>query len=94
MAREKSEGRPPSPITWDTVARTRPFPFRELKKVRLRDAPLKVKGKLLVRLHQDLEDTVVVKIEIGGNGRPRIRTNPAVFFITDHYRDAPWCSSG
>jgi hypothetical protein len=40
-------------------------------------AALKVRGKLLARLHQSGECFVM-------------QADPEVFFITDHYRDHPW----
>ncbi|QVL31066.1 MmcQ/YjbR family DNA-binding protein [Telmatocola sphagniphila] len=48
----------------------------------------KVKGKLFVRLHQDL-DCLVVKID-PEEREMQMTAQPGIFFITDHYRDYPW----
>jgi hypothetical protein len=49
---------------------------------------LKVKGKLFVRLHQDL-DKIVVKMPFDRR-EEMIEADPETYFITDHYRDYPW----
>jgi hypothetical protein len=48
----------------------------------------RVAGKLFARLHQDGE-SLVIRIE-EPDRRLRMETDPAVFYITDHYRDYPW----
>jgi len=49
---------------------------------------LKVRGKLMVRLKEDLE-TVVLRTT--WEDRERLMTlNPEVFYVTDHYRAHPW----
>jgi hypothetical protein len=49
---------------------------------------LKVRGKLLARLHQDGE-CFVLRAELLDR-EILMQSDPAVFFITDHYRDYPW----
>jgi hypothetical protein len=49
---------------------------------------LKVRGKLLARLHQDGE-CFVLRADLLDR-EILIQSDPAVFFITDHYRDYPW----
>jgi hypothetical protein len=49
---------------------------------------LKVRGKLLARLHQDGE-CFVLRAELLDR-EILMQSDPAVFFITDHYRDHPW----
>jgi hypothetical protein len=49
---------------------------------------LKVKGKLFVRLHQDL-DKIVVKMPFDRR-QEMIEADPETYLITDHYRDYPW----
>jgi hypothetical protein len=49
---------------------------------------LKVKGKLFVRLHDDL-DKIVVAMPF--DRREELMTeDPETYFITDHYREYPW----
>jgi hypothetical protein len=49
---------------------------------------LKVKGKLFVRLHQDL-DKIVVKMPFDRR-QEMMEADPQTYFITDHYREYPW----
>lgn len=49
---------------------------------------LKVRGKLLARLHQDGE-CLVLRVDIIDR-QIMIQSAPGTFFITDHYRDYPW----
>jgi hypothetical protein len=49
---------------------------------------LKVRGKLLARQHQDLE-CLVLRTDFLDR-QIMMQAAPAVFFITDHYRDYPW----
>jgi hypothetical protein len=49
---------------------------------------LKVKGKLFVRLHEDL-DKIVVKMPLDRR-QEMMEADPRTYFITDHYRDYPW----
>jgi hypothetical protein len=49
---------------------------------------LKVRGKLLARLHQDGE-CFVLRADLLDR-EILLQSDPAVFFITDHYRDHPW----
>jgi hypothetical protein len=49
---------------------------------------LKVRGKLLARLHQSGE-CFVLRTELLDR-EILMQSDPQVFFITDHYRDYPW----
>lgn len=49
---------------------------------------LKVRGKLLARLHQSGE-CLVLRTELLDR-EILLQSDPKVFFITDHYRDYPW----
>jgi hypothetical protein len=49
---------------------------------------LKVRGKLLARLHQS-GDCLVLRADLLGR-EILLQSDPRVFFITDHYRDYPW----
>jgi hypothetical protein len=51
-------------------------------------AALKVRGKLLARLHQSME-CLVLRADFLDR-QIMIQSAPSVFFITDHYRDYPW----
>jgi hypothetical protein len=51
-------------------------------------AALKVRGKLFVRLHQNGE-CFVLRADLLDR-EILMQSDPAVFFITDHYRDYPW----
>jgi hypothetical protein len=49
---------------------------------------LKVRGKLLARLHQSGESLVLRSDLL--DREILMQSDPHVFFITDHYRDHPW----
>ncbi len=49
---------------------------------------LKVKGKLLARLHQSGE-CFVLRVDLRARDA-LLRSEPAVFYVTDHYQDHPW----
>ena len=49
---------------------------------------LKVRGKLLARLHQSMECLVLRADFI--DRQIMIQSAPSTFFITDHYRNYPW----
>jgi hypothetical protein len=49
---------------------------------------LKVRGKLLARLHQSGE-CLVLRAELLDR-EILLQSDPQVFYITDHYRDYPW----
>ena len=51
-------------------------------------AALKVRGKLLARLHQDGECFVLRTQFL--DREILMQADPKVFYITDHYRDYPW----
>ena len=45
-------------------------------------------GKLFLRLHQDGESLVVRALDEELDAL--LEYNPAVYYVTDHYRDHPW----
>lgn len=49
---------------------------------------LKMKGKLMVRLHDD-GDKIVLKMPFDRR-EELIAGDPKAYFITDHYRENPW----
>ena len=76
------------PVTYDTVRRLA-LTLANVKEGTSYGTPaLKVKGKLFVRLHQDL-DKIVVRMPFDRR-EEMIAADPETYFITDHYRDYPW----
>ena len=51
-------------------------------------AALKVRGKLLARLHQSIDCVVLRSDPL--DRQILMQAAPDLFFITDHYRDYPW----
>lgn len=49
---------------------------------------LKVRGKLLARVHQSI-DCLVLRADVLDR-QIMMQSAPGAFFITDHYRDHPW----
>jgi len=49
---------------------------------------LKVRGKLLARVHQSI-DCLVLRADLLDR-HILMQSAPSIFFITDHYRDYPW----
>jgi hypothetical protein len=49
---------------------------------------LKVGGKLIARMHQNM-DCLVLRTDLLGR-EILMQSAPDAFFITDHYRDYPW----
>jgi hypothetical protein len=88
MARRKTPGDSKRGVTFEAVrlaARALP---EVVDSTSYGTPALKVRGKLLARLHQDGECFV-----LGADLLDReilIQSDPAVFFITEHYRNYPW----
>ena len=75
-------------VTYDTVRRVA-LTLPAVQEATSYGTPaLKVKGKLLVRLHQDL-DKIVVRMPFDRR-EELIAGDPETYFITDHYRDYPY----
>jgi hypothetical protein len=75
-------------ITYDTVRRLG-LALPDVKEGTSYGTPaLKVRGKLFVRLHQDL-DKIVVKMPFDRR-EEMMEADPETYFITDHYREYPW----
>ncbi|MGA7916485.1 MAG: MmcQ/YjbR family DNA-binding protein [Candidatus Acidiferrales bacterium] len=49
----------------------------------------KVRGALFVRLHQDLESTIVVRTDFEQRDE-LLAADPETYYITDHYRNYEW----
>ncbi|MFZ0521399.1 MAG: MmcQ/YjbR family DNA-binding protein [Candidatus Acidiferrales bacterium] len=49
----------------------------------------KVRGELFVRLHQDLESTIVVRTDFEQR-EELLAADSETYYITDHYRNYPW----
>ena len=52
-------------------------------------AAFKVRGELFVRLHQDLESTIVVRTDFEQR-EELLAADPETYYITDHYRNYEW----
>jgi hypothetical protein len=88
MARRKNPGDSKRGVTFDAVRRAaQTLPGIE-NSTSYGTPALKVRGKLLARLHQDGE-CFVLRVDLLDR-EILIQSDPAVFFITDHYRDYPW----
>jgi len=75
-------------ITYDTIRRLGLALPNVVESSSYGTPALKVKGNLIVRLHQDL-DKIVVKMPFDRRDE-LMAADPATYFITDHYRDFPW----
>lgn len=99
----KRERKRPTPSPKRTPARRRPastgVTFEQVRSVALtfpgveestsyRTPALKVRGKLLARLHQSI-DCLVLRSDFLDR-QILMQSAPGAFFITDHYRDFPW----
>jgi hypothetical protein len=49
----------------------------------------RVRRKLFARLHHELRDTLVIRIDTDERAM-RMRTDPESYYITDHYANYPW----
>jgi hypothetical protein len=99
----KRQRKQPAPPPKRTLRRHRPAPpavsFEDARRVALAfpgvengtsygTAAVKVRGKLLARLHQSIDCLV---LRAGFLDRQiMMQSSPDAFFITDHYRDYPW----
>jgi hypothetical protein len=77
-----------SPVTYDTIRRLGLTLPNVAESTSYGTPALKVKGKLFVRLHQDL-DKIVLKMPFERRAE-LMAGDPEIYFITDHYRDYPW----
>lgn len=75
-------------VTYDTVRRVALALPNVEESTSYRTPALKIKGKLFVRLHQDL-DKIVVKMPFDRR-EELIAADPETYFITDHYRNYQW----
>lgn len=75
-------------VTYDTVRRLGLQLPNVAESTSYGTPALKVKGKLFIRLHQDL-DKIVVKMPFDRR-EELIAGDPETYFITDHYREYPW----
>ena len=74
--------------TWNTVIRVGLTLPNAQESTSYGTPALKVKGKLFVRLHQDL-DKIVVAMPFDRR-EELMAEDPETYFITDHYREYPW----
>jgi hypothetical protein len=76
------------PVSYDTVRRVGLTLPNVVESTSYGTPALKVKGKLFVRLHQDL-DKIVLKTSFERR-EEMMAADPKTYFITDHYREYPW----
>jgi hypothetical protein len=88
MARSKSPGDTKRGVTFDAVRLAAKMLPDVQDSTSYGTPALKIRGKLLARLHQDGE-CFVLRADLLDR-EILIQSDPAVFFITDHYRDYPW----
>lgn len=77
-----------SAVTYDTVRKLGLKLPDAVESTSYGTPALKVKGKLFVRLHQDL-DKIVVAMPFDRRDE-MMAADPETYFITDHYREYPW----
>jgi hypothetical protein len=75
-------------VTWDTVLRLGLALPNVTESTSYGTPALKTKGKLFVRLHDDL-DKIVVKMPFDRRDE-LMSADPETYFITDHYREYSW----
>ena len=78
----------PKPVTYDTIRRLALTLPNVEESTSYGTPALKVKGKLMVRLHDD-RDKIVVRMPFDLREQ-MMADDPDTYFITDHYRDYPW----
>ncbi|MFY9802473.1 MAG: MmcQ/YjbR family DNA-binding protein [Candidatus Acidiferrales bacterium] len=77
------------PATWETV-RQISFPLDHVEESTSYGTPaFKVRGALFVRLHQDLDSTIVVRTDFEQRDE-LLAADPDTYYITDHYRNYEW----
>ena len=75
-------------VTWNTVLRIGlALPYAE-ESTSYGTPALKAKGKLFIRLHNDM-DKIVVSMPFDRR-EELMAADPETYFITDHYREYPW----
>jgi len=76
------------PITYDTVRRMALALPNVAEGTSYGTPALKIKGKLFVRLREDL-DAIVLKMPFDQRDE-LMAAEPETYFITDHYREYEW----
>ena len=88
QSRSKKGARKKKAVTFDTVRQLAlALPGVE-ETTSYGTTAFKVSGKLLARFHQD-GDSLVVKVEYATR-EVLTGSNPATYYVTDHYRCWPW----
>ena len=88
MARRKTPGDSKRGVTFEAVRLAAKALPEVVDSTSYGTPALKVRGKLLARLHQDGE-CFVLRADLLDR-EILIQSDPAVFFITEHYRNYPW----
>jgi hypothetical protein len=88
MAKRKRQTSKSTAVTFETV-RQFALSFPEVEEGTSYGTPaFKVRGKLIVRLH-DSGHSIVVRIEEKERAM-RMEADPGTYYITDHYKGYPW----
>lgn len=77
-----------TPVTYDTIRRLALTLPNTEESTSYGTAAVKVKGKLLLRLHDD-RDKIVLKMPFDRR-EELMAGDPQTYFITDHYLNYPW----
>jgi hypothetical protein len=78
-----------APVTWEAV-REISLTLDHVEEGTSYGTPaFKVRGALFVRLHQDLESTIVVRTDFEQR-EELLAADSETYYITDHYRNYPW----
>jgi hypothetical protein len=75
-------------VTWDMVLRLGLALPNVEESTSYGTPALKTKGKLFIRLHDDM-DKIVVSMPFDRR-EELMAADPEIYFITDHYREYPW----
>ena len=78
-----------APMTWDTVRQISLTLDHVEEGKSYGTSAFKVRGELFVRLHQDLESTIVVRTDFEQR-EELLAADSETYYITDHYRNYPW----
>jgi hypothetical protein len=88
MAKKRNTSPPAQPVTFETVRQICTHLPGAVEGLSYGTPAFRVGKNLFVRMHQDGE-SLVIKMQADERAM-RIKTDPKVFYITDHYLNYPW----